>query len=180
MELTALWSTMCISNTFQPRSDTQARPSTRFCWQHDRLATAKFSVQSLGQSSREKYPYFGDTWISLKYRVGGERKPSCQKQLDPFSHFSKTPTCDEQTDRQGHSIYRASIASHGKNSHHVDKRRKQQNYESTAHNDVIHVDKVWPAVCWYLVLAQRIKNLGNNKVPYSRHGMLLLHHIISR
>jgi len=33
---------------------------------------------------------------------------------DPvFSHFSRTPTCDRQT--QGHSIYRASIAPHGKN-----------------------------------------------------------------
>jgi len=34
---------------------------------------------------------------------------------DPtFSHFSTIPACDRQTDTQGHSIYRASIASRGK------------------------------------------------------------------
>jgi len=35
-----------------------------------------------------------------------------ENQLDPFNRFSRTLTCDRQT--QGHSIYRARIASRGK------------------------------------------------------------------
>ena len=41
---------------------------------------------------------------------------------DPrFSHLCRTPTCDGRTDRRTHddSIYRASIASHGKNASKV-------------------------------------------------------------
>jgi len=34
-----------------------------------------------------------------------------------FSHFGRTPTCDRQTDRHGHSTYPTSVVSHGTDVH---------------------------------------------------------------
>ena len=75
-------------------------------------------VQHFGQSPRGKYPYFGVNQISLKHSVGQvEGSLHAKNQLNPFSHFSRTRTCDGQTDTQtqGHSIYRSITALHSKN-----------------------------------------------------------------
>ena len=63
---------------------------------------------------------FGDTRIFLNHGVGHvEGSLRAKNELDPFIHFSRTPTCDSRTDRhwqtRGHSIYRTRIASRGKN-----------------------------------------------------------------
>jgi len=68
-----------------------------FCWQHDRLAGAKFAKSGVwGQSSRGKCPYFWRCPNSLKlFRTSrGRRKLPYQNQLDSFSLFDRTLTCD--------------------------------------------------------------------------------------
>ena len=59
------------------------------------------------------YPNF----LITQCRIGQSKSPCQKNQLNPFSHFSRTPTCDRHrhTDRQTHSIYRASIESCSKN-----------------------------------------------------------------
>jgi len=70
--------------------------------QHTTCDPGGISPMSLAS---ENYGRWAIVWFCLRYPV--------------FSRFSRTPTCDRQTDRhrqtQGHSIYRASIASRGKN-----------------------------------------------------------------
>ena len=70
--------------------------------QHTTCDPGGISPMSLAS---ENYGRWDIVWFCLRYPV--------------FSRFSRTPTCDRQTDRhrqtQGHSIYRASIASRGKN-----------------------------------------------------------------
>ena len=73
------------------------RQRVGYCWQHDRHAVAKFSlVQSLGQSSRKKYPYFWITRIFLFYtkdhKISGRSLPF-QNQLDPSSRFYRAMLC---------------------------------------------------------------------------------------
>jgi len=55
-----------------------------------------FKVQHFGQSPGRKYPYFGAMRISM--RVGYvEGSLHAKNQLNPFSRFSRTLTCDRQT-----------------------------------------------------------------------------------
>ena len=88
---------------------------------------AKFSKSRVrgGSALFLKVPEF-----LLKHSVGycrWKKAPiiTCQIQLDSFSHLSRTPTCDRQTQTQGHGIYRASIASRGKNARCIGWTRKQ-------------------------------------------------------
>jgi len=66
-----------------------------------------------------KYPYFRVTQISLQHSIGYvEGSLHAKNQLNPLRRFNRTPTCDGHTTQthtqtKGHSIYRASIASHG-------------------------------------------------------------------
>ena len=70
---------------------------------HHPLAVVK--VQSLGQTSRGKYPYFWrySNFVTLQFRIG-QRKPPCQNQLYPSSCFDTTPACDRRTDTQRQHI----------------------------------------------------------------------------
>ena len=72
-----------------------------FCWQTRSICRGKdFWVQSLGPGSRGKYLIFWGTQISLQHSVGKvERSSHVKEQIDLFSRFDKTPTCDRQTDR---------------------------------------------------------------------------------
>ena len=68
----------------------------------DRYAVAKFS------KSRDKVPggsalIFGDNRISFWHSVGRVQGSSHAKnQLDSFSRFDRTPTCDRRIDTDGH------------------------------------------------------------------------------
>jgi len=92
-----------------------------------------FEVGSSYSESSVESRKFQPTPPAFGASVGGDAVPSfaeifCVRKLeswaitrhrlrDPtFSHFSRTPTCEWQTDRQTHddSIYRASMALRGK------------------------------------------------------------------
>jgi len=64
-----------------------------------------------------------------------EGSSHAKNQLDSFSRFSRTPTCDRQTDRQtqAHGYYRGCLASRGKNRFF----RARQYLKDT----VIHINK---------------------------------------
>jgi len=96
------------------------RAMRRVSWN---LANCHDAIESLSLPIGAPHP----GRISRRSLASGNRNPwaivwCCL--CDPtFSRFSRTPTCDRQTDRQtdtgrrtqGHSIYRACIASRGKN-----------------------------------------------------------------
>jgi len=70
----------------------RAKLITRF---DDRYAVAKF-FKSVVQ---DKVLIFGDNRISFQHSVGlVEGSSHAKTQLDSFSRFSRTPTCDGRTD----------------------------------------------------------------------------------
>ena len=81
----------------------QARSSTSFVDNGIDLWRKFFKVQSLGQSSRGKFPYLWryPNFVMTQCRIC-EKKPPCQKtQLDTSSRFDTIPDCeDKETDRQ--------------------------------------------------------------------------------
>jgi len=81
----------------------RAKLITRF---NDRYAVAKFFKSGVQDKVREGSALiFGDNRISFQHSVGlVEGSSHAKTQLDLFSRFSRTPTCDGRTDErtQGH------------------------------------------------------------------------------
>ena len=93
----------------------RAKLITRF---DDGYAMAKFSKSRVWSKIPEgSAVIFEGTWTSLKDSVGMvEGSYHAKNQLDSFIRFDRTPTCDRQTDTDGHRAIassRASIASRG-------------------------------------------------------------------
>ena len=88
---------------------TQSSSSFRNTWPYQHSLFCCYT-NAMSSSSRGKCLIFGDTQISFfaPCRTGG-RKLACQNQLDSFSHFDRTPTCDRQTD--GHRAMASTGAS---------------------------------------------------------------------
>ena len=75
----------------------RAKLITRF---DDRYAVAKFSKSGvLDKVPEGSVLIFGDNRISFKHSVAWIKGSShAENQLDSFSRFDRTPTCDRQTD----------------------------------------------------------------------------------
>ena len=106
--------------------------TSSFCtvaWQLARFQLTRRIARSLGDSwasCRDRASYLSKVadlthpaWISLRSLVWKNYSPSAIVWFclcdSVFSRFSRTPTCDRHRRTQGHKIFRASIASCGKN-----------------------------------------------------------------
>jgi len=79
----------------------------QFCRPHERLDEAKFLKSGVRQSIRGKYPYFQryPNVLITQCRICRRELPR-QKQLDSFSRFDRTPTCDGHRRTRCQDIYR--------------------------------------------------------------------------
>ena len=78
----------------------------------------KFLSPEFGAKFQQKYPHLWryPTFFITQLSIGQRMLP-CQNQLYPSSRFDTIPSCDGQT--HDDSIYRASIASRGKNANTI-------------------------------------------------------------